>query len=139
MTQIIIGQVRFLLVTMCLGMALMAGYEVLHFIRWMHKPAKWVIWVEDVMYWCIMAVPAYILYYFFNDGIIRWYGALSMLCGGILYEKGIGRPLRKILGKILWKPRKKFIQLILKIKNKLHDEFVKILRRKYRKNVAKKE
>lgn len=139
MTQIIIGQVRFLLVTMCLGMALMAGYEILHFCRWMHRHAKWTIWMEDILYWCIMAVPAYILFYFYNDGTIRWYGALSVLCGGILYEKGIGRPLRKLLNRLLWKPRKRLKIWFGKVKNRIHIKFGKILRRKYRKNVAKKE
>ena len=33
---------------------------------------------------------------------------MSMLLGGILYEKGLGRPIRTKLARLLWKPKMKW-------------------------------
>ena len=108
MIALILGQVRFLLLSVCLGMALLFGYELLHIIRWIFTHKKWVIWVEDILYWCLAAIPAFIVLFIYNDGVIRWYGMLATLSGGILYEKGLGRPVRFALAKILYKPRRRW-------------------------------
>lgn len=108
MIALILGQVRFLLLSVCLGMALLFGYELLHMLRWIFVHRKWVIWVEDIFYWCLVAVPAFIVLFIYNDGVIRWYGMLATLGGGILYEKGLGRPIRLALAKMLYKPRRRW-------------------------------
>lgn len=114
MTEIIIGQVRFVLVTLCLGMALMLGYDFLRFVRWVIPHRKVVVWVEDLLYWGIMALPAYVVFFVYNDGEIRWYGALAVFLGAILYEKGISSVLRRFGRNYLEKPKRKLFRWISK-------------------------
>lgn len=108
MIELILGQVRFLLLSVCLGMGLMSGYELLHIVRWFFYHTKWLIWIEDIFYWCFAAIPAFIVLFVYNDGVIRWYGMLATLGGGILYEKGLGRPVRTFLARKLWNLRRKW-------------------------------
>lgn len=115
MSEIIMGQVRFVLVTLCLGMALMLGYDILRFMRWLIPHHKLLIGAEDILYWSLMAVPAYAVFFIYNNGEIRWYGALAVLLGGILYEQGISRVVRRFGRKYLEKPKNKILRGILKL------------------------
>lgn len=107
MSQIIQGQILFVLATMCCGMLLMALYDVLRFLRWLLPHSGGWVWIEDLLYWTLMAVPVYYLFFVYNEGIIRWYGLVGLLTGAVLYETGISLPIRSFLGKwadrIRWK------------------------------------
>lgn len=116
MSEIIHGQVQFLLVTLCCGMALIICYEVLRFLRWIFKHASVMVWVEDILYWSAASVPVFYIFFVYNDGEIRWYGVLMLVLGAWLYENGISRPIRSKLVKIFGSHR----PLILKwIKRKI--------------------
>ena len=80
MSEIIHGQVTFLIVTLCCGMALVFGYEILRFLRWMFWHPGILVWIEDILYWAVASVPVYYIFFVYNDGEIRWYGALQFLC-----------------------------------------------------------
>lgn len=114
MSEIIMGQVRFVLVTLCLGMVLMLGYDILRFVRWIFPHHKLLIGAEDLLYWSVMAVPAYAVFFIYNNGEIRWYGALAVFLGALLYEQGISRVVRRLGNKYLEKPKKKIIKGITK-------------------------
>lgn len=109
MSAIIGGQVRFVLVTLCLGMGLMAGYDVLRLLRWIVPHPKWLVWLEDFLYWVAMAVPAYMVFFWYNDGAVRWYGAVAVFLGGILYEQGISRVVRRFGHRRLEKPKRRIM------------------------------
>lgn len=115
MNEIIIGQVRFVLVTLCVGMLLMLGYDILRFMRWIIPHHKAVIVLEDIIYWTLVAIPTYAVFYIYNNGEIRWYGALAVFLGGILYENGISRVVRKLGRTYLEKPKRKITNIIVKI------------------------
>lgn len=114
MSEIIMGQVRFLLVMLCLGMLLICGYDLLRFLRWLIPHHKLAVWIEDILYWSLMSVPAYAVFFLYNDGEIRWYGVLAVVTGGILYEKGISQMLRRIGNRYLEKPKRKITGMISK-------------------------
>lgn len=97
MSQIIIGQVLFVLASLFNGMLLMAGYDVLRFIRWLIPHGKVWLWVEDTIFWCLAALPTFCLFFHYNEGVIRWYGLVGILLGAVLYEAGISLPLRRYL------------------------------------------
>lgn len=140
MTEIIIGQVRFVFVTAFWGMVLMAGYDIWRFVRWLLPHHKLVVVLEDICYWCIMAIPTYVVFFVFNNGEIRWYGALAVLLGGILYEKGISRHIRKFGHRHLTKFKNRLFYLFVKLKNKItkkHRE--QKADKNYQKNIAKTE
>lgn len=116
MTEIIMGQVRFVLVTLCLGMVLMLGYDFWRFARWVIPHHKMVVWAEDILYWCVMAVPAYAVFFIYNDGEIRWYGATAVFLGALLYEKGISSVLRRFGRNHLEKPKRRLFRWISKVR-----------------------
>lgn len=115
MNAIINGQVQFVLVTLCLGMLLMAGYDVIRFLRWIVPHHRAVIAAEDIFYWLMAVIPVYMIFYRYNYGEIRWYGALAVFLGGIIYEKGISCVIRGIGKKYLEKPKRKLLSLLRKL------------------------
>lgn len=138
MSEIIMGQVRFVLVTLCLGMALMLGYDILRFIRWMVPHHKLLIGAEDILYWSLMAVPAYAVFFIYNNGEIRWYGALAVLLGGILYEQGISRIVRGLGRKYLEKPKRKIQKGIVKVVRYMNvRKLYKKVHKREKKKIAK--
>lgn len=92
MTEVILGQLRFILWMMCGGMAILAGYDVLRLFRWLVPHGAVWIAVEDLFFWGAASVPAFILFLKMHDGQIRWYGVVALLSGIVLYEVGISRP-----------------------------------------------
>lgn len=99
MSKVIWGQVLFVLASLCNGMLLMAGYDVLRLFRWLLPHGKLWLWLEDTLYWCAASVPSFYLFFQYNDGVIRWYGLLGILAGAVLYEVGISLPVRSWLRK----------------------------------------
>lgn len=97
MSQVIIGQVLFVLRTLCNGMLLMAGYDGMRLLRWLLPHGRTGVWVGDILYWCLAALPTFWVFFLYNEGTIRWYGLLGLLAGAVIYETGISKPLRKLL------------------------------------------
>lgn len=98
MSEIIWGQVLFILASLCSGMLLMTGYDALRLFRWLFPHGKGWFWVGDTLYWSLASIPAFYLFFSYNEGIIRWYGLVGVLSGCILYETGISIPIRSTLG-----------------------------------------
>lgn len=138
MSEIIIGQVRFLLMTSLLGMGLMGAYDVCRFLRWIIPHHKFMVAVEDILFWSIMSLPAYALFFVYNDGEIRWYGALAVFVGGILYEKGISMPIRRLGNRYLSEPKRKIMRS-LHVRRKKGAEWIKKWINKIRKNQMDKK
>ncbi len=115
MTEIIMGQVRFVLFSACLGMFLMAGYDILRLFRFLFRHGKIAVWAEDLLFWCLMSVPAYAVFFLYNDGAIRWYGVLAIFLGSILYEYGLSRPVRAFGARHIKPPAGKFRKKCTKI------------------------
>lgn len=97
MTEVILGQIQFILYMLCGGMALMLGYDGFRLLRWLIPHSKLVVAVQDILYWCMMSVPAFALFFYLHDGQIRWYGLLALFAGIAIYEFGISSPIRKLL------------------------------------------
>lgn len=133
MNEIINGQVQFVLVTLCLGMFAMAGYDVLRFVRWLIPHRRSVIAVEDILYWLLAVVPVYTVFFIYNNGEIRWYGVLAVFLGGIVYEKGISCVIRKMGKKYLEKPKRKLLSLLGKLYKKEDERLCKMSLKKGKK------
>jgi hypothetical protein len=101
-SQVIREQIFFLVTTLCGGMFLMFGYDLLRLWRWIIPHRTIWFWIEDTLYWSAMSLPVFVVFYRMIDGVLRWYGMVGLLVGGILYECGISIPIRKGLSGI-WK------------------------------------
>ena len=122
MRQIIQEQIYFQITTLCAGMFLMFGYDILRLWRWFLPHGKIWVWVEDLLYWSLSGIPVFILFFRMIDGVPRWYGIAGMLAGGILYEAGISIPIRAGLHRILGKYNKKIGIRVAKLAKMLYSK-----------------
>ncbi len=122
MKQVIQDQVYFQITTLCAGMFMMFGYDILRLWRWLIPHGRIWVWVEDILYWSMLSIPVFILFFQMIDGVPRWYGIVGMFAGGILYEAGISIPLRTGLQKILGKYNKKIGFRVAKLAKMLYSK-----------------
>ena len=119
MSEIIHGQVLYLLAATCCGMACMFFYSIIRIFRMLIRHSMIVKIVLDIIFWAAMSIPVFYVFYKINSGIIRWYGIVMLFLGAILYEKGIYCPVKKIIDKVLKKVYNKNIFCIKKsLKNR---------------------
>lgn len=104
----IVEQLRFVLMSACMGMILMAGYDICRLWRWLIPHPGGLIFFEDMLFWCGMALPVYIVFYIYNNGEIRWYGVLAVVLGSMLYEWGISQCIRRLGHRWLDAPKRRF-------------------------------
>lgn len=138
MSQIIWGQVLFVLASLCNGMLLMTGYDVVRLFRWLIPRGGLWLWLEDILYWSLAAVPTFYLFFSFNEGIIRWYGLLGILAGAILYETGISIPVRNFLGRYANPLRRKLLAPFQKGRQTAKQVYARRQKRKQQKRQQKK-
>lgn len=62
MTEVILGQLRFILWMMCGGMAILAGYDVLRLFRWLVPHGAVWIAVEDLFFLGALPVFRHLFY-----------------------------------------------------------------------------
>lgn len=122
MKQVIQDQLYFQITTLCAGMFMMFGYDILRLWRWLIPHGRIWVWVEDILYWSMLSIPVFILFFQMIDGVPRWYGIVGMFAGGILYEGGISIPLRTGLQKILGKYNKKIGFRVAKLAKMLYSK-----------------
>ena len=87
MRQIIQEQIYFQITTLCAGMFLMFGYDILRLWRWLIPHGKIWVWVEDLLYWSLSGIPVFILFFRMIDGVPRWYGIAGSI--GVLAFNGV--------------------------------------------------
>ncbi|MBR1744276.1 MAG: spore cortex biosynthesis protein YabQ [Lachnospiraceae bacterium] len=114
----IMNQLRFLLLSLCLGMGIMAGYDVLRLFRWLIPHGSLWIWLEDLLFWCFAAFPSFLIFFLFNQGIIRWYGVVSVIAGALLYEFGISRVVRRWGDSFFLPKKQKLYRMFVRQKQK---------------------
>lgn len=103
MSEIIHGQVLYLLAAACCGMACMFLYSLIRILWLFIKKKMFLKSISDIIFWSCLSIPVFYIFYEINSGIIRWYGILMLITGGFLYEKGIYSPVKKIVEKIIEK------------------------------------
>ena len=99
MSEIIYGQVRYLLASALSGMGCMFLYSIIRMFELLLKLCMPVKIIIDIIFWTGIAIPVFYIFYNINSGIIRWYGIVMI----ILYERGIYVPVKKSVEKIVRK------------------------------------
>lgn len=101
MSEIISEQYEMLLISLCEGMALACGYNVIMIIRNVIKHNQIVKDIEDILYFMFVGIYIFVIVYIANQGIIRGFILFGVLAGASLFHMGIGIHLVKIVSKIL--------------------------------------
>lgn len=104
------------------GMILSALYDVIRIFRNVIKHRRIWISIEDFIFWNFVGIFLYIMIFYSNNGILRWFIIGSAFLGAIIYHRGIGRFVVKyisiiintVINILLKKPIKKAKILIVK-------------------------
>lgn len=56
-------------------------YSILSMFQLLHSKNKWLIYLEDIIYWCWVSVYVFCRIYESTFGVIRWYILLGIVLG----------------------------------------------------------
>ena len=85
--------------SLALGAGLMAIYDGIRIWRVLIPHESLWTGLEDLIYWMFSAVSTFLLLFYQNDGILRWYAVTGVLFGMLLYRETIGRFVWRVLKK----------------------------------------
>lgn len=140
MDEIIHHELQLGIACFCMGILLMALYDVLRIFRRVVRHNIIAISLEDMIFWIICMASAFELLRVMNHGIFRYSVALMAGAGMFLYHLFLGRYAVPFLAKILNKVKKILKKYILMLTEPLKKAIVKVYRRfKKRLRERKKE
>ncbi len=139
MNQAMVGDVRFFLASVLLGIAAAFCYDLLRVLRRFHKQSLFLVSLQDFIYWFLLGFAGFRLIYGYNAGTLRLCVFLGIGLGALLYLVTLGRFVVKYglkLLRLLTFPLQKGL-LFLKKQGKLISRIW--LRRKKRNQQGRKD
>lgn len=111
MTDAIVVELELLWKAFITGLILIAIYGIFLLFRELHRHKKWLVVLEDILFWLFAAAVLFYLLYQENSGIVRGFfiaaAAAGMGCGYKILQKFLIKPLKKVIKRITIK-RKAF-------------------------------
>ncbi len=139
MGEVILWELRFVWISICLGLLLRGAYDFILIIRQLIKHSDIIVGIEDFIFWIICCLQVFELMYKQNNGTIRGFACIGVFLGMGIYHFGpssyivswitilikkivifIGKPV-KIIKKPLKILRKK-VRIKIKQKKKKRSE-----------------
>jgi spore cortex biosynthesis protein YabQ len=124
------------------GMAIAFVYDVFRIKRKTINTSTFIIYIEDFLYWIIVAIIMFLVVYFGNEGEIRGYIFIGAIIGAVLYILLFSRIIMKIfltiiniiiiVLKTVWKVLSYPFKIIFKILGIPARFFLKQLRKLFR-------
>ncbi|MCI8401443.1 MAG: hypothetical protein HFI38_05020 [Lachnospiraceae bacterium] len=121
MSEVITGELRFLLVSIVWGAGIAACYEFLRLVRLVFRHGQMWTGLEDLLYWTICAILIFIMVMEENDGMVRWYVLAGCAAGACVYQ-------------FIFHPVVVFVLTPLKIAVKFSENFLRKLLKKKEKS-----
>ncbi len=87
----------FMLYALFAGIGITFVYDLLRIFRRVIPHNLFWVSVEDLAFWIFCAVEVFLLMYYMNNGVLRWFAVLGALAGMLLYNKTVSRFLVKYL------------------------------------------
>lgn len=98
-------------------------FDLFRAIRRTTNPPDWMVYIEDVLYWLIVAVIMMLTAYFRDSGVIRVYMFLGMLLGSVIYFF--------IFSKICYKVFLSFCRILSKVIDCIYLPLKKVIKFAY--------
>lgn len=89
MSDFITIEVRFFLISILSGIAILVLYDVLRIFRRIVSHHWFFVALEDILFWMISGVFIFAMMYQQNNGTIRGFSILGMLLGMIVYNQSV--------------------------------------------------
>lgn len=99
MSEAIRAEITLLTGSLAVGLGLMAVYDGLRIFRVLVPHGMLWTGLEDVLYWLCSGISTFLLLFYQNDGILRWYAVCGVLAGMFLYNMTVSRILLRVLKK----------------------------------------
>lgn len=79
------------------GMLIIVYYDLFRLLRQMIHHSTWMVAVEDILFWIAVGCMVLAVSYKYDQGQIRGYLILGMLCGAVFYNWGLSPYLRGMI------------------------------------------
>ncbi len=99
MSEAIYAEIILLAGSLSLGLILMAAYDGLRIFRFLIPHSALWTGLEDLLYWLCSSLGTFLLLFYQNDGILRWYAVSGVLAGMLVYNATVSRILLRVLKK----------------------------------------
>ena len=119
MSESIIREAVFSLHCICVGVLITFVYDLLRICRICVRHSRFLISVEDFLFWVVCAIFIFLVLYCENDGILRWYCVAGAAVGMGIYKKMFSPYIVHFLSTVL----KKAIDVVAWIFKKLTFPF----------------
>lgn len=100
MSMTIRYELQLLFASLAVGLCLMAVYDGLRVFRVLVPHGNFWTGIEDTVYWAGSSITTFLLLFWQNDGVLRWYAILGVLAGMLVYNLTVSRILMKLLKKV---------------------------------------
>ena len=101
MSPYIYQEGRFWLISLCMGAGIAMLYDCFRIVRRVVRHSNFWISVEDLLYWLAVSVGVFVILYYENNGVLRWFAVLGAAVGMIVYKGVLGHFLVDIFSEIL--------------------------------------
>lgn len=91
MSDTIIREWYFMLYSIAAGIGMAFAYDFLRLFRRLVKHRRWLVDMEDILYWTACFLLSFYLLYYGNNGVLRFFAVIGAGAGMCLYEKTVGR------------------------------------------------
>lgn len=100
MSMTIRYELQLLFASLTVGICLMVVYDGLRVFRTLVPHGNFWTGIEDAVYWAGSSITTFLLLFWQNDGILRWYAILGVLLGMLVYNMTVSRILLRLLKKV---------------------------------------
>ena len=90
-----------------MGIIIAAGLFFCEVLKHLFSHKKWMVHMEDILYWGSVSIYLFVQIYHTNNGKIRWFNTLGIVLGAFFLWKTLTNVL-KIMKKIYIYIRRKF-------------------------------
>lgn len=108
------NQLYVFLVMVLAGMGAGAVFDIFRIIRRTFRPGALTTSLSDLLFWLLISAGMFFTMFVVNNAEMRWYEAIGILLGGVIYFLALSRLFMKVIGTVFGFAVKIFL-FILKI------------------------
>lgn len=106
MSQGIVQEITFFLHSILMGLVITFAYDWILVCRKLFQHGKFLISVEDIIYWFVCGIGVFYMLYKENNGVLRWFAVMGAALGMLFYKVLIKNKFVYIMStcihKIMW-------------------------------------
>lgn len=139
MSQDIVQEVVFFLHSILMGLVITFAYDWILVFRKLFTHGRFLISLEDLLYWFVCGIGVFYMLYKENNGVLRWFAVMGAALGMLFYKVTVKERfvyiMSTLIHKIMWFITR-IIQVVLKPLKCLFSavrRFVRFVKRKFKK------